>query len=104
MFHDKLESCLHSSWDRAQYQDELEKFVKSALSPTSGQWTSVEFQVRGGETMKNTSSESGQNSTVMEGAGVVTSSPSSKSLVSSSSPPSPPPTCCCCWPMDPEKS
>ena len=70
MLHDKLETCLHASWGRVRYQEELEKFVKSALSPTSGQWTSVEFQVQDGQSMSNAASERLQNSTGAEGSGI----------------------------------
>jgi phosphoinositide-3-kinase regulatory subunit 4 len=43
-----LELCLQSPWTRQQFHKELEKLEASnAMSPTSGQWTSIAFQVRG---------------------------------------------------------
>ena len=49
---DGLESCLHPPWAREKFQEELDKLLTanaSALSPISGQWTSISFQVDEGE-------------------------------------------------------
>lgn len=49
---DGLEMCLHPPWTRQRFQEELDKLIAandSALSPTSGQWTSIAFQIRDSE-------------------------------------------------------
>ena len=50
-----LEKCLHPSWTREKFQNELDRFLASqSLSPTEGQWTSIGIQVReGGENPNN---------------------------------------------------
>ena len=40
-----LEMCLHSPWTRKRFQAELDKQRDSSLSPTSGQWTAIAFQI-----------------------------------------------------------
>jgi phosphoinositide-3-kinase, regulatory subunit 4 len=50
--HQGLEKCLQRPWTRQKFQEELERFllINQALSPTSGQWTSIGIQLReGGE-------------------------------------------------------
>lgn len=59
-----LESCLHLPWTRERFQGELEKLVtvaSSSLSPTSGQWTSISFQVGNGENIKKAGDKSSAN-------------------------------------------
>jgi WD40 repeat protein len=65
---DKLETCLYPSWDRTRFQNELGKFLaaKSSLSPTSGQWTSVDFQIRDGQVNSSPKGEGDQNPQIID--------------------------------------
>ena len=45
-----LETCLQPPWTRQRFHRELERLqVSNATSPTSGQWTSIAFQVGAGD-------------------------------------------------------
>lgn len=44
-----LEVCLQPPWTRQRFHRELEKIRASNTTPTSGQWTSIAFQVRDGD-------------------------------------------------------
>ena len=66
--HDGMEMCLHPAWTRQRFHEELDKFLaaKSSLSPTLGQWTSVDFQMRDTEGGNNTSAASSDQEHIKE--------------------------------------